>query len=119
MVKGVPSEGWDSFFVGGQCQLHISVGADLCVRPLGRTRRCAPIEQTTGGTPVPLSQLLPRLPLLEPGLAGKPHEEGGQYIMVKSKSSKVKPISIRYTCAPNGDQVGLSHYLMADAKKAK
>ena len=39
--------------------------------------------------------------------------------MQKSKSSKVKPISIRYTCAPNGDQVGLSHYLMADAKKAK
>jgi len=53
------------------------------------------------------------------GPAGKPHEEGGQYIMAKSESSKVKPISIRYTCAPNGDQVGLSHYLMADAKKAK
>ena len=32
---------------------------------------------------------------------------------------KLKPISIRYTCAPDGDQVGLSHYLMADAKKAK
>jgi modified peptide precursor CbpA len=30
-----------------------------------------------------------------------------------------KPISLRYTCAPNGEQVGLSHYLMADAKKAK
>ena len=39
--------------------------------------------------------------------------------MKKSKSSKVKPISIRYTCGPNGDQVGLSHYLMADAKKAR
>ncbi len=39
--------------------------------------------------------------------------------MQKSKSSTVKPISIRYTCAPNGDQVGLSHYLMADAKKAR
>jgi modified peptide precursor CbpA len=39
--------------------------------------------------------------------------------MQKSKSSKVKPISIRYTCAANGDQVGLSHYLMADAKKAR
>jgi modified peptide precursor CbpA len=38
--------------------------------------------------------------------------------MSKESSSK-KPISIRYTCAPNGDQVGLSHYLMADAKKAK
>ena len=49
---------------------------------------------------------------------GKPPEEGG-HIMQKSKSSKVKPISIRYTCAPNGDQVGLSHYLMADAKKAR
>jgi modified peptide precursor CbpA len=38
--------------------------------------------------------------------------------MAKKPTSK-KPISIRYTCAPNGDQVGLSHYLMADAKKAK
>jgi modified peptide precursor CbpA len=37
----------------------------------------------------------------------------------KSTSTPVKPISIRYTCAPNGEQVGLSHYLMADAKKAK
>jgi modified peptide precursor CbpA len=36
----------------------------------------------------------------------------------KSKPAP-KPISLRYTCAPNGDQVGLSHYLMADAKKAK
>jgi modified peptide precursor CbpA len=35
------------------------------------------------------------------------------------KSTCKKPISIRYTCAPNGDQVGLSHYLMAEAKKAK
>jgi modified peptide precursor CbpA len=39
--------------------------------------------------------------------------------MKKSQSSKVKPISIRYTCAPDGNQVGLSHYLMADAKKAR
>ena len=38
--------------------------------------------------------------------------------MSKEPSSK-KAISIRFTCAPNGDQVGLSHYLMADAKKAK
>ncbi len=36
--------------------------------------------------------------------------------MAKDKSTK-KSISIRYTCKPNGDQVGLSHYLMADAKK--
>jgi len=36
--------------------------------------------------------------------------------MAKEKSTK-KPISIRYACAPNGDQVGLSHYLMAEAKK--
>jgi len=36
--------------------------------------------------------------------------------MAKDKSTK-RNISIRYTCAPNGDQVGLSHYLMADAKK--
>jgi modified peptide precursor CbpA len=38
--------------------------------------------------------------------------------MSKESSSK-KPISIRYTCAANGDQVGLSHYLMADAKRAQ
>jgi len=39
--------------------------------------------------------------------------------MKKSQSRKVKPISIRYVCAPNGEQVGLSHYLMVDAKKAR
>jgi modified peptide precursor CbpA len=38
--------------------------------------------------------------------------------MAKESTCK-KPISIRYTCAPNGNQVGLSHYLMAEAKKAK
>jgi len=47
------------------------------------------------------------------------HPRKEDIYMKKSESSKVKPISIRYTCAPNGDQVGLSHYLMADAKKAK
>ena len=36
--------------------------------------------------------------------------------MAKDKSTK-KAITIRFTCAPNGNQVGLSHYLMADAKK--
>jgi modified peptide precursor CbpA len=30
-----------------------------------------------------------------------------------------QPISLRYTCAANGDQVGLSHYLMAEAQKDK
>ena len=39
--------------------------------------------------------------------------------MKKSQSRKVKPISIRYACGANGDQVGLSHYLMADPKKAR
>jgi modified peptide precursor CbpA len=37
----------------------------------------------------------------------------------KSKTKELKPIQIRYTCASNGDQVGLTHYLMADARKAK
>jgi modified peptide precursor CbpA len=32
---------------------------------------------------------------------------------------QLKPISLRYTCAPDGEQVGLSHYLMATARKAK
>jgi len=32
---------------------------------------------------------------------------------------EVKPISLRYSCPPNGNQVGLSHYLMAEAQKAK
>jgi len=36
--------------------------------------------------------------------------------MAKDKSAK-QPISIRYSCSPNGEQVGLSHYLMAAAKK--
>ena len=43
--------------------------------------------------------------------------------MDQSKSTKqakeLKPISLRYACGPNGDQVGLSHYLMADAKQEK
>ena len=40
--------------------------------------------------------------------------------MIKPESTTaVKPISIRYTCAPDGNQVGLSHYLMAEAKKTK
>jgi modified peptide precursor CbpA len=30
-----------------------------------------------------------------------------------------KPISLRYTCQANGEQVGLSHYLMAEAQKDK
>ncbi len=51
------------------------------------------------------------------GLAGKPPRKEDPYMAKKSTSKK--PISIRYTCAPNGDQVGLSHYLMAEAKKAK
>jgi modified peptide precursor CbpA len=37
----------------------------------------------------------------------------------KEKSKELKPIQIRYTCAANGEQVGLTHYLMADARKAK
>jgi modified peptide precursor CbpA len=57
----------------------------------------------------------PRRPLAEPGQAGKPRRKEDKY-MAKEKSTK-KPISIRYACAPNGDQVGLSHYLMAEAKK--
>ena len=60
--------------------------------------------------------LTPRRP---PLLAGPViHRRKEDPYMSKESSSK-KPISIRYTCAPNGDQVGLSHYLMADAKKAK
>jgi len=65
-----------------------------------------------------ISELSPRRPLRNPARpANHPRKEDKS--MKKSESSKVKPISIRYTCAPNGDQVGLSHYLMADAKKAK
>jgi modified peptide precursor CbpA len=29
------------------------------------------------------------------------------------------PISIRYTCDMNGEQVGLSHYLMTEGRKAR
>ena len=36
----------------------------------------------------------------------------------KSKSQEnPKPISIRFTCGANGEQVGLSHYLMTTARK--
>lgn len=28
-----------------------------------------------------------------------------------------QPISLRFTCAANGEQVGLSHYLMTEARK--
>ncbi len=37
---------------------------------------------------------------------------------VKAKT-KVRPISLRYSCPPNGNQVGLSHYLMAETQRAK
>jgi modified peptide precursor CbpA len=30
-----------------------------------------------------------------------------------------KPISIRYVCDANGEQVGLSHYLMTEGRKAR
>ncbi len=88
----------------------------LQVRPLGRTPRSALTKTGMGGTPVPPNQLTPGgRPAAGP--AGKPPKKEDPY-MPKAASSK-KPISIRYTCAPNGDQVGLSHYLMADGKKAK
>jgi len=44
------------------------------------------------------------------------HRSKEEATMAKKPS---KPISIRYTCPPDGNQVGLSHYLMAEAKKAK
>jgi hypothetical protein len=37
----------------------------------------------------------------------------------KQPAQDPKPISLRYTCATNGEQVGLSHYLMAEAQKDK
>jgi modified peptide precursor CbpA len=30
-----------------------------------------------------------------------------------------QPISIRYVCDANGEQVGLSHYLMTEGRKAR
>ncbi len=30
-----------------------------------------------------------------------------------------KPISIRYVCDASGEQVGLSHYLMTEGRKAR
>jgi modified peptide precursor CbpA len=103
MVKGVPSEGWDSFFYGFRFSVesHRSLNRKLKTanrKPSFRAITPAAVERS--------------------GQAGKPPRKEDKY-MKKSQSSKVKPISIRYTCAPNGDQVGLSHYLMADAKKAK
>ena len=38
---------------------------------------------------------------------------------LSNPNADLKPISLRYTCAPNGTQVGLSHYLMAIPPKVK
>ncbi len=42
---------------------------------------------------------------------GHPTTQGGACM------AKATLIQIRYTCRPDGNQVGLSHYLMAEAKK--
>ena len=107
MVKGVPSERWDSFFYVAPAPSPAQEPPRAAVLHFLANRRDA------GATN--FKELTPRRP---PLLAGPViHRRKEDPYMSKEASSK-KPISIRYTCAPNGDQVGLS-YLMADAKKAK
>jgi modified peptide precursor CbpA len=107
MAKGVPSDGMGLFF----CWWVVA----LPLTGLGEGVR----DPQPWSSPPRITELSPRRPLSNPARPVNHTRKEDNNIMAKSKSSKVKPISIRYTCAPNGDQVGLSHYLMADAKKAK
>jgi modified peptide precursor CbpA len=38
---------------------------------------------------------------------------------LKQPTASTPPISIRYVCDANGEQVGLSHYLMTEGRKAR
>jgi modified peptide precursor CbpA len=38
---------------------------------------------------------------------------------LKQPAKATPPISIRYVCDANGEQVGLSHYLMTEGRKAR
>jgi modified peptide precursor CbpA len=38
---------------------------------------------------------------------------------LKEAAKAPPPISLRYVCDANGEQVGLSHYLMTEGRKAK
>jgi hypothetical protein len=38
---------------------------------------------------------------------------------LKQPATTLPPISIRYVCDMNGEQVGLSHYLMTEGRKAR
>ena len=38
---------------------------------------------------------------------------------LKQPAQATPPISIRYVCDANGEQVGLSHYLMTEGRKAR
>ena len=109
MVKGVPSERDGTlFFIGGQC-LHFAHAKGAKAQKYKILASLAPWREKKSFHPGGRGfRLTP---------ANHPRKE--DIYMAKSKSSTAKPISIRYTCAPNGDQVGLSHYLMADAKKAR
>lgn len=39
-------------------------------------------------------------------------------LALQQPAASPAPISIRYTCNMNGEQVGLSHYLMTEGRKA-
>jgi modified peptide precursor CbpA len=40
-------------------------------------------------------------------------------LSLKQPAASPPPISIRYVCDANGEQVGLSHYLMTEGQKAR
>ena len=110
MVKGVPSIGMGLFF--WFWRQGTQRGTSVCPNRKRADNRSAPKEPKTAFQSFHPGGRVFRLTPVN-------HPRKEDIYMKKSESSKVKPISIRYTCAPNGDQVGLSHYLMADAKKAK
>ncbi len=38
-------------------------------------------------------------------------------IKTQEKQAKLAPIGYRYACKPDGNNTGLSHYILLDAKK--
>ena len=74
MVKGVPSEGWDSFFY---CmgRVHPTFGSRKDAKAQ-RYKMLSELSALASATKMH-TQLSPRRPLSKSGPAGKPPEEGG------------------------------------------
>ena len=46
-------------------------------------------------------------------------EMDNKNLNLKQPAASLPPISLRYVCDANGEQVGLSHYLMTEGRKAR